>query len=65
VLLIRYAHFALFCACFFFPFLILFLDTASMSRESDDNLSSINSAYTGNYTFMFHLYLIDCIFCSF
>jgi len=33
-----------------------------MSRESDDNLSSINSAYTGNYTFMFHLYLIDCIF---
>uniref|UniRef100_A0A6P4ENQ5 Restin homolog n=1 Tax=Drosophila rhopaloa TaxID=1041015 RepID=A0A6P4ENQ5_DRORH len=37
-------------------------DTASMSRESDDNLSSINSAYTGNYTFTFHLYLIDCIY---
>lgn len=42
--------------------MILFLDTASMSRESDDNLSSINSAYTGNYIFTFYLYFIDCIY---
>jgi len=50
------------CACFFFfMFIILFLEAASMSRESDDNLSSINSAYTGKYVFTFHLYFYLCI----
>lgn len=40
---------------------VLFLDTNSMSRESDDNLSSINSAYTGKQTTYLHFIYIFTI----
>lgn len=49
----------------FFMFFILFLEATSMSRESDDNLSSINSAYTGKYVFTFHLYFYYAFICYF
>lgn len=57
--------------CFLFLLLplfvssVLFLDTNSMSRESDDNLSSINSAYTGKQTISFICILFTFLRSSF
>lgn len=66
--------FLTFHSCVFFSFFlllplfvssVLFLDTNSMSRESDDNLSSINSAYTGKqtnyFTYLHFIYIFSII----